>query len=242
MKNVIKYIYGLYDYEGELFYIGQTDNPKSRLSRHRMKYTELSYLEILDYYVDVEQLWIRTKLEEGVKLTNKVVLNTDHLPVTVGDRFYYQEGTRVQDKGSFFPSDISIWEMKRRVLKEKWIYRRNLLERLEVEQNRLEKEKRIKNSTYMNDYLKKNRDKYKERYGDRYRQGNLTREQILENRKWWFKIVDLEGNDIERDLLRKEMKEKIKGSWSDTPKGVYKYKGQECKVVGYLNPTKSQEQ
>ena len=45
---------------------------------------------------------------------------------------------------------------------------------------------------------------------------NLTREEKLKNRKWWFKIVDVKGDVIEEDLMSGEVKSRLKG-FHDNP-------------------------
>ena len=61
------------DREGEIFYVGYTNNPKSRISAHKKKFGKNIKMDIIEYrddYREAEQQWINYFSLLGYKLEN----------------------------------------------------------------------------------------------------------------------------------------------------------------------------
>ena len=74
MERLKVYIYGLYDKDDVLFYVGKSSSPQNRLYHHKSRnaYSDtIKYMKILDMFYDKEQDWLNKFLQEGVKLVNK---------------------------------------------------------------------------------------------------------------------------------------------------------------------------
>jgi len=71
MKGIKTYIYGLKNSNDEIFYVGKTHAPKTRLINHRQTIKGIDTLEILDIFYDKEKDWINKLLNEGAKLINR---------------------------------------------------------------------------------------------------------------------------------------------------------------------------
>ena len=71
------YIYGLINKENQIFYIGKSTAPKTRLYTHScdLNYSYLK-MEILDIFYDREVYWIEKCLEEGHPIKNKEIIST----------------------------------------------------------------------------------------------------------------------------------------------------------------------
>ena len=65
MKKV--YIYGLLDEDDNIFYIGKSIEPKTRLAAHN----STRRCKILDWFEDKEHYWIEKLTQEGIQLENK---------------------------------------------------------------------------------------------------------------------------------------------------------------------------
>jgi len=69
------YIYGLVDGEGNLFYVGKTQNPRQRLNAHRCKYGKSISIYIIEEvtqqdWEEKERYWIEELRDRGYKLLN----------------------------------------------------------------------------------------------------------------------------------------------------------------------------
>ena len=65
------YIYEGYNHDGEVVYIGKTNDPKNRLVVHKRSERNFAYLKILDIVVDHEQTYIQEYLSKGFLLQNR---------------------------------------------------------------------------------------------------------------------------------------------------------------------------
>lgn len=75
MENGIKtYIYGLYRTEGEIFYVGKSITPKSRMVTHVDYYGYDINMVILDVFYDIEYFWIDKLKKQNHPIENKQIL------------------------------------------------------------------------------------------------------------------------------------------------------------------------
>lgn len=76
-KGTKVYIYGLINNKNEVFYIGKSTSPRTRLYTHinDLNYSYLK-MEILDIFYDKEVYWIEKYLKEGHPIKNKEIIST----------------------------------------------------------------------------------------------------------------------------------------------------------------------
>jgi len=73
-KGLKVYVYGLINMEDEICYIGKTSNPKGRLSSHHSDgWSHSIRMKILDFFYDVENMWIHKLIKENHPIQNKEV-------------------------------------------------------------------------------------------------------------------------------------------------------------------------
>lgn len=80
-KNIKTYIYIYsisYQNSNDVFYIGQTCEPKSRFYDHIRTYGDKIKLEIIDKVVNIEHEYIKQYLNKGYKLLNKEKLRSSN--------------------------------------------------------------------------------------------------------------------------------------------------------------------
>jgi excinuclease UvrABC nuclease subunit len=66
------YIYALIDENNQIIYVGKSNTPKNRLANHKCNLNNSKLkMEILDYFYDVENYWVRKLTQEGHNLSNK---------------------------------------------------------------------------------------------------------------------------------------------------------------------------
>ena len=70
--KVYTYVYGELDDDGNIVYVGKSNNPRHR----NMTKGGVKRYKILDKFIDLEQRWIHQLSSSGIKLRNKEVMKT----------------------------------------------------------------------------------------------------------------------------------------------------------------------
>ena len=82
---VFKYVYELYDGNDELFYLGSSNDPTTRMKAHATMYGLDTKMKIIRKEPDIEVNLINEYLSKGINLKNKEVgKHSSHL-YSVGD-------------------------------------------------------------------------------------------------------------------------------------------------------------
>jgi len=99
-KNSVKvYIYGVVNDYGDIVYVGESVNPKTRLTNHK------SDAIILDYYYSVEHYYINMLRKRGFMLRNKEsLISGESVDYEIGDLITYLpvKGRKRKDKSSYW--------------------------------------------------------------------------------------------------------------------------------------------
>ena len=82
---VFKYVYELYDYNFELFYVGSTYNPRVRMDGHIVSYGNTTKMKIISKELDIEVNLIKEYVSKGFILKNKETARNYDAHWSVGD-------------------------------------------------------------------------------------------------------------------------------------------------------------
>ena len=112
MEYPITYLYTLTNADtNEVFYVGKTKGPKGRLSTHmdRLNLDFHFIMEIVEEYIDQEDILIVDLYNKGVKLTNPLLPRNTEGYYEVGDKFKSYE-IRSKTKKVFDKNLNKVWD------------------------------------------------------------------------------------------------------------------------------------